>query len=76
MSNKIEIRRIPSRALWGLRSPFVRVPEGSEEEKIERLATDSIYEGLLYLKRREPDLEIMSVQCIGLVTLLSGSPLD
>ena len=34
------------------------------------------YEGLVYLKRREPDFEITSVQLIGVVTLLSGSPLD
>jgi len=51
-------------------------PCSLEQEKIERLAADSIYEGLVYLKRREPDFEVMSVQCTGLVTLLSGSPLD
>jgi len=51
-------------------------PSSSEEEKIERFAADSIYEGLVYLKRREPDFEVMSVQCVGLITLLSGSPLD
>jgi len=51
-------------------------PSTSEEEKVERFATDSIYEGLVYLKQREPDFEVMSVQCIGLITLLSGSPLD
>jgi hypothetical protein len=48
----------------------------SEEEKVERFAADSIYEGLVYLRRREPDFEVISVQCIGLITLLSGSPLD
>jgi len=51
-------------------------PSSSDEEKVERLAVDSIYQGLVYLKRREPDFEITSVQLIGLVTLLSGSPLD
>jgi len=48
----------------------------SEEEKVERFAADSIYEGLVYLKRREPDFEVMSAQYVGLITLLSGSPLD
>lgn len=48
----------------------------SEEERVKRLAADSIYEGLVYLRRREPDFEVSSVQCIGLVTLLSGSTLD
>jgi hypothetical protein len=51
-------------------------PCESEEERVERLAAESIYEGLLYLRRREPDFEVTSVHCIGLVTLLSGSPLD
>src|SRR6266849_9696478 len=44
----------------------------SEEERIARFAADSIYEGLVYLKRREPDFEVMSVQCVGLITLPSG----
>lgn len=51
-------------------------PSSSEEEKVARFAADSIYEGLMYLKRREPDFEVRSVQCIGLITLLSGTPLD
>jgi hypothetical protein len=51
-------------------------PCESEEERVERLAAESIYEGLLYLRQREPDFEVTSVQCVGLVRLLSGSPLD
>jgi len=51
-------------------------PSSSDEEKVERLAADSIYQGLVYLKHREPDFEVTSVQFIGLVTLLAGSPLD
>jgi len=51
-------------------------PSSSEEERVERLAADSIFQGFVYLKRREPDFEVTSVQLIGLVTLLSGSPLD
>ena len=51
-------------------------PSSSEEERVERPAADSIYQGLVYLKRREPDFEVTSAQLIGLVTLLSGSPLD
>jgi hypothetical protein len=48
----------------------------SDEDRVERLAADSIYQGLVYLKRRKPDFEVTSIQFIGLVTLLSGSPLD
>jgi hypothetical protein len=51
-------------------------PSDPDEERIERLAAESLYEGLLYLRRRDPDFEVVSVKCIGLVTLLSGSPLD
>ena len=51
-------------------------PCESEEERVERLAAESIYEGLLYLRRREPDFEVASVQRVGLITLLSGTPLD
>ena len=51
-------------------------PCESEEERVERLAAGSIYEWLLYLRRREPDFEVTSVQRVGLITLLSGTPLD
>jgi hypothetical protein len=51
-------------------------PCDSDEERVERLAAESIYEGLLYLRRREPDFEVTSVQFVGLITLLSGSALD
>ncbi len=51
-------------------------PSDPDEERVERLAVESIYEGLLYLQRREPDFQVTSVQCVWLVTLLSGSPLD
>jgi len=33
-----------------------------EEEKIERFAAESIFEGLVYLKRREPDFEVVSAR--------------
>ena len=51
-------------------------PCDSDEERVERLAAESIYEGLVYLQRREPDFEVTSVQRVGLITLLSGTPLD
>ena len=51
-------------------------PSSSEEEQVERLAAENIHEALVYLKRREPDFEVTSVQYVGLITMLSGSPLD
>jgi len=32
-----------------------------------------ICEGLVFLKRREPDFEVMSAQCIGLMTRFAES---
>jgi hypothetical protein len=57
--------------LYEFHGPFV-----AGEEQIERLAAESILEGLIYLKRRNPEFDVMSVQRVGLITLLSGSPLD
>lgn len=34
----------------------------SDEEKVERFAAGSMFEGLVYLKRHEPDFEVTSVQ--------------
>jgi hypothetical protein len=51
-------------------------PGDPDEETLQRIAAQSIFEGLQYLQRRDPDFEVVSVQCIGLVTLLSGATLD
>jgi len=50
--------------------------EMPEEPIVERIAAPSIEEGLVYLRRWRPDFEVTSVRYIGLITLLSGSPLD
>jgi hypothetical protein len=50
--------------------------ETYEELIVARIAADSIEEALVYLRRWRPDFEVMSLQRIGLVTLLSGAPLD
>lgn len=51
-------------------------PGDPDDEMLQRIAAQSIFEGFLYLRRRDPDFEVVSVQCIGLITLLSGSTLD
>ena len=50
--------------------------ETPEELTVERIAAPSIKEGLVYLRRWRPDFEVMSMQYIGLITSLSGTPLD
>jgi len=50
--------------------------ERPEKSSVERIATAGIDEGLAYLRRWRPDFQATSVQRVGLITLLSGSPLD
>jgi hypothetical protein len=46
------------------------------EQTVEKVAAADIYEGLSYLRRRQPDFVVTAAQCVGLITLVSGSPLD
>ena len=50
--------------------------ETLEVPTVERIAAASIEEGLVCLRRCRPDFQVTSVRHVGLVTLLSGSPLD
>ena len=43
---------------------------------VERVAAADIHEGLGYLQGRQPNFEVTAVQCVGLIPLVSGSPLD
>jgi len=43
---------------------------------IEQVAGNSVEEGLVYLRRWRPNFEVRSVRWLGLITLVSGSPLD
>jgi hypothetical protein len=40
------------------------------------VAAESLDEALRYLRQRYDDLQIMEARCVGMVALLSGSPLD
>jgi hypothetical protein len=41
-----------------------------------RIAATTFDEALLYLRRLDPDFAIDSAVCLGLITLVSGSPVD
>jgi hypothetical protein len=41
-----------------------------------RSAATTFDEAFFYLRRREPDFAIDSAICLGLITLVSGSPVD
>ena len=77
-----EKSRIPPGELRGLRkavctsSPAAAVLGTPEERTVKRIAAASIEESLGYLRRWRPEFEVMSVRYIGLITWLSGTPLD
>ncbi len=41
-----------------------------------RLAATTFDEAFIYLRRREPHFAIDTAVCLGLITLVSGSPVD
>ena len=47
-----------------------------EEPSVARVAAADIHEALAYMRRWRPEFEIRAVQHIGLITVVSGSPLD
>ena len=52
--------------------------DGNEEEAVptEKIAAANIHEALAYMRRRHADFEVWSVQLVGVIVMLSGSPLD
>ena len=48
----------------------------SEPAAVERVAAESLDEALQYLLQRHPDFVIVKVDYLGLISMLSGSPLD
>jgi len=48
-----------------------------EEPESELVAAESIHEALKYVRRRHgDDFRISKAECLGMIALLSGSPLD
>jgi len=45
-------------------------------ETTEQVAANSIADGLAYLRRWQSNFEVRSVRWLGLITMVSGSPLD
>ena len=61
--------------LWEFSAPSISFDE-TEQLVIERVAAGSLDEALQYLRRRHPDFVVAKAEAAGLVTLVSGSPLD
>jgi hypothetical protein len=51
-------------------------PENQEYQESHMVAALSIHEALNYIRRREPDFQISKAECLGMIAMLSGSPLD
>jgi hypothetical protein len=51
-------------------------PENQEHRESHMVAASSIHEALKYIRRREPDFRISKAECLGMIAMLSGSPLD
>jgi hypothetical protein len=61
--------------LWKFSAP--QNPYNPEEEpESHMVAAQSIYEALKYIRRTERDFRISKAECIGMIAMLSGSPLD
>jgi len=61
--------------LWrfsGPRNPLDR----DEEPESHMVAAESIHEALKYICWREREFRIHKAECVGLIAMLSGSPLD
>jgi hypothetical protein len=48
----------------------------AEEPETHLVAAQSIHEALRYIQWRERDFSISKAECIGMIAMLSGSPLD
>lgn len=61
--------------LWEFTGPS-RSPAENEKIPIERVAATSVDQALKYMRRRHCDFIICKAEAIGMVAMLSGSPLD
>lgn len=61
--------------LWKFSPPETRYNREQEPET-HMVAAASIHEALKYIRWREPDFNVSKAECIGMIAMLSGSPLD
>lgn len=61
--------------LWEFTGPSKFLRE-DEAIPIERVAASSLDQALRYMRRRHGDFNIKNAECVGMIALLAGSPLD
>jgi hypothetical protein len=55
---------------------FTGVADGRGEQPVRRVAACDLHEAIAYLRKRHPGLDILSVELVALIEMVSGSPLD
>jgi uncharacterized protein (DUF2237 family) len=60
-------------AVW----QFTAAAAGLQEQpEVQLVAAESLHQALSYMQKSERDFDIRKVECLGLIPILSGSPLD
>ena len=55
---------------------FGKVPPGAAQPTVRRVAATQLLEAVQYMHQRHHDFQIDRMESLGLIVMLSGSPLD
>jgi len=55
---------------------FVGQAHGEGEPPVKQVAACDLHEAITYLRKWHPDLDILRVEFVALIEMVSGSPLD
>ena len=55
---------------------FGKCPPDSREAPVRRIAATELFEAAVYMHKRHRDFRIERVEVLGLIDMVSGSPLD
>jgi hypothetical protein len=55
---------------------FTGIADGDHEPPVKRIAACSLHEALVYLRRWHSDLDILRVELVAVIEMVSGSPLN
>jgi hypothetical protein len=55
---------------------FTGVAQGEGEPPVKRVAACDLHEALAYMRKWHPDLDILRVELVAVIEMLSGSPLN
>jgi Uri superfamily endonuclease len=55
---------------------FTGMANGEGESRVKRIAACSLHEALVYMRRWHADLDILRVELVDVIEMVSGSPLN